>query len=130
MKNFILTLTIFFLSSTSFGFELGAKKLSIYHCDKAVDNCSGCSLLKKAKMDFLVNKDKGSVMRRIYVDNIDVPSSTVFKSCNVFDEKNWLCEEGNEMLKSEFKMTNGVYVEKLQIIPSPSSNDTSGSCAK
>jgi len=94
-----------------------SKVLNAYSCGSyaEAESCSMSCTRMNMSIDFLINKNLNSVLRRIYIGG-DFMSSDVYKNCVIFDENNWDCSdeplwirEGKWLVYNINKMSNGIY---------------------
>jgi hypothetical protein len=94
-------------------------KLTVYHCKNNESfNCGKDCTKTDAKVEFLLNKDDKTILRKMYLDGrVD---SSVFQKCKIFNDKNWDCSERSEtsskgrivISNNSDKMVDGVYQSK------------------
>jgi hypothetical protein len=92
------------------------EQLVQYDCKdwSSAESCgSGCVAKPTYKYSFLVNKEERSVLLVGYVDGKQAVSG-VYKDCVIFNDRHWDCSSIKEFDADTIKMTNGIYIAKLQ----------------
>lgn len=135
-KQKVLTLTLCALVFFGGFYLLVNQRLTSYSCSSSV-NAEACFRCKPSsdgeKVDFLVNKNNQTVMKRMFVKikGQSIVTSSLLEKCKIFDEKNWDCSEGERIGRGFFYthdvMVDGVFSHYTQI-----NHEDSGSawCAK
>lgn len=89
-------------------------ELKYYKCKNSISaqNCSGCDFTGQT-MKFLVEKERNTVLQKIWVKN-KLVDSTYLDSCIVTDKKNWICKQERIFRDltstTQEKMIDGVFI--------------------
>jgi hypothetical protein len=115
--NLTIKTTLFFCLIL-FGPHSQAKQLKVYRCNSPDDaeRCSvNCQYEPGIAIEFLVEKQKNLVMRKVY-EKSQYVSSSIMKNCSIFDESNWDCSRVDGRAKFAQKMTSGIYVDYFSVL--------------
>lgn len=88
--------------------------LDFYQCQDRyqIMSCKSCSLEKGAKIKFVVNPSKATVIEQVKMKDVVQPPN-LLKDCAILDEKNWSCtykdRKGLAGVEVTHGMANGVY---------------------
>jgi hypothetical protein len=111
-------------------------KLDIYKCTSSVgaNACDdSCKKMNDAKVKFKVDGKQKAVLASYYKNGNQV-SSSIFDGCQIFNDENWVCSNGDKTVGiiAEQKMVNGVFTDTFTMLPlNPRAKiESSSSCAK
>jgi hypothetical protein len=120
-------------------FVFSNQKLTQYSCKNSVNTeaCFECEVSKYGeKVDFLVNKNNQTVMKRTFVKVRGelVIQPILYEKCKIFDAKNWDCSESFRLPNGYSHKTHAVMVDNIFSSYTQSSADNKesfyGWCAK
>ena len=106
MRLLIFTIASFF--SSNLLANSPTHELLLCNIGKRPD-CSDCqkSLRNPQYIKFLIDKKTNSIMAQEFDSNKKFNKSFLIENCKIFDEKNWVCNEGNDQQYWRYKSHQG-----------------------
>jgi hypothetical protein len=106
MRILIFTITIFFSSNLL----ANTPTHEVFYCNEGKrPDCSDCKKNLKNPLftRFLIDKKSNSIMVQEFDSNKKFNKSFLIENCKIFDEKNWICNEGDTQQYWKYKSHQG-----------------------